>query len=482
MANSQCQGPGPLSKVARGTPIPLAKGDNGDDITPLPSAAMILVKPTPPLLEGKPTPPVGSSLNSTPWKNSPTGYQFGRKRGIPKARGRTIGSSSRNIQKSSVVFAVIGLLVVYNLCSSLRQLNAVVQHAPAFMQSEAENKLSTTSVEGGIGKSKTRIAILSSFVPPKGANPPVRMKENYFDHIINKACYSYIWGYDFIFNMTHGFDESYPKWHWLNFGHWNKVKHLQSRIEEYDYIFYTDTDFLIQDIMRPVESFLHEFELYNKTNVHLFLPQDKFDEYPREFLFSNFAFLMRNSKFSLDILKYWDDFARGMCPRGNLNLTSDGQYKWYDSDQPGLWYAMMRTYTEHFPDRVPANNYPQCNETTGTIPMHSPPWNTYFQNIANLTKGSSGEDLKAVPDDQPYIFSNKPGALRSGMALNLNWGISPDTEEMTKYSYAFHLKDNSRLPPIVNEELERCKSKYGCYAHYDKSGEIRIGCGDRVYA
>ena len=130
-----CQGPGPLSKVARGTPIPLAKGDNGDDITPLPSAAMILVKPTPPLLEGKPTPPVGSSLNSTPWKNSPTGYQFGRKRGIPKARGRTIGSSSRNIQKSSVVFAVIGLLVVYNLCSSLRQLNAVVQHAQSAMRS-----------------------------------------------------------------------------------------------------------------------------------------------------------------------------------------------------------------------------------------------------------------------------------------------------------------------------------------------------------
>ena len=385
--------------------------------------------------------------------------------------GRSIGR--KPFQKP---YGVIAFVVGIGLLALQRNLLATLPDTPSKLAHEASALAFTTAEE----KRGTRIALMSGFVSQKDASPPVQMEENYFDYIINKACYSYIWGYDFIFNTTYGFDESYPKWHWLNFGHWNKVKHIRSRIEEYDYIFYTDTDFFIHDIMRPVESFVHEFELHGKTNVQLFLPQDWF--FSDVFLFSNFAFLMRNSKFSLDILKYWDDFARGMCPRGNLNLTSDGQYKWYDSDQPGLWYAMMRTYTEHFPDRVPANNYPQCNETTGTIPMHSPPWNTYFQNIANLTKGSSGEDLKAVPDDQPYIFSNKPGALRSGMALNLNWGISPDTEEMTKYSYAFHLKDNSRLPPIVNEELERCKSKYGCYAHYDKSGEIRIGCGDRVYA
>ena len=77
--------------------------------------------------------------------------------------------------------------------------------------------------------------------------------------------------------------------------------------------------------MRPVESFVHELELHGKTNVQLFLPQDWFMS--NIFLFFNFAsLLMRNSKFSLEILKYWDDFAKGMSPRGNLNITSSGEY------------------------------------------------------------------------------------------------------------------------------------------------------------
>ena len=89
---------GRSKEVARGTPIPTAGmgdsgggGDDDDGITHLPSVAMILVKPTPPssILEGKPSPPVGSSLNSTPWKNRPTGYQFGRRRVKPRVNSPT---------------------------------------------------------------------------------------------------------------------------------------------------------------------------------------------------------------------------------------------------------------------------------------------------------------------------------------------------------------------------------------------------------
>ena len=88
---------------------------------------------------------------------------------------------------------------------------------------------------------------MSSFVPNRNVNPPPRLNGDYFDHIINKACYSYIWGYDFIFNTTFGFDSTYPNWHWLNFGTWHRVPHVIARIQEYDWILYTDTDFAIKE-------------------------------------------------------------------------------------------------------------------------------------------------------------------------------------------------------------------------------------------
>ena len=396
----------------------------------------------------------------------------------------SLGNSNRDaFQKSFAVLAAMGLMTVIKLSSS-RGLRC--SQTTAFTEAKTANKTRTTSAGGG--KGKTRIAIMSSFVPNKGDSvPPAHMEEKYLDYIINKACYSYIWDYDFIFNTTYGFDESYPKWHWLAYGHWSKVKHIRSRIEEYDYIFYSDTDFVIQDIMRPVESFLHEFELYGNTNVQLFLPQD--DWRPDIFLFSNFAFLLKNSPFSLDLLKHWDDFARGVCPGGNLNV-SEGPYEWFDSDQPGFYYAMIRAYVDHFPDRVPEDNYPQCNSNTGTLRSTFDPaihptghWNYYFLNMANITKGSTGEGLKNVPGDQPFIFSDlEPDILRSGMALNMNWGDWPGKDKMVNHTYALHLKDKNRLPPLVNIELERCKTELGCYARYDKEDEIRIGCGDRVYA
>ena len=78
----------PLRGGRMGHAIPAAgKGDNDDGITPLPSVATMLAKPT--ILEGKPSPPVGSSLNSTPWNNRPTGFQFGRRRVIPRVKSPT---------------------------------------------------------------------------------------------------------------------------------------------------------------------------------------------------------------------------------------------------------------------------------------------------------------------------------------------------------------------------------------------------------
>lgn len=327
---------------------------------------------------------------------------------------------------------------------------------------------------------KAKIAIMSSFVPNGNIHPPPRLKDEYLKHIINKACYSYIWGYDFIFNTTYGFDDSYPNWHWLQYGTWHRVPHVTSRIRDYDWILYTDTDFLINDIMRPLESFINEWELYNKTNVQLFIPVDNYRA--SSFTFSAFAFLIRNSTYSHTLLKYWDEFARGICKNGNLNTTSGGKYNWLDTDQPGLWYSMMRTYSDYFPDRVPNDhNYPQCNETMGILNKDYPPWNDYFKNMKGLTKGSTGRELDKVPNDQPYIYSSLPNGQRSGLALQMNWGDLKQIGRHQDGAFALHLKDTHSFPMGVRAELQYCRKNLGCYAHYNDQGELKIGCGDHVY-
>ena len=219
-----------------------------------------------------------------------------------KQTSRAIGSQKPGGGHLLHIFLAVLLVVpvAYNNLSILKYLSDGRTTNYADDRNEPTRKTTT--------RAKPKIAVMSSFVPNRNVNPPPRLNGDYFDHIINKACYSYIWGYDFIFNTTYGFDDTYPKWHWLDFGAWNKVPHLKSRIRDYDWIFYTDTDFIIQDIMRPLESFVNEWELYGKKNVQLFLPTDRYG--PMEFLFSNFAFLIRNSNFGHSILNYWDDFVR----------------------------------------------------------------------------------------------------------------------------------------------------------------------------
>jgi hypothetical protein len=237
--------------------------------------------------------------------------------------------------------------------------------------------------------------------------------------------------------------------------------------------------------MRPLEAFLHEFELYGKTNVQLFVPTDEF-RWDRHYLFSAFAFMIRNSKYGHDLLKNWDIFARGICPNGNMNTTTSTKYHWLDTDQPGLWYAMMKTYSDYFPDRVPKDNYPQCDKTLGVLKYEDadPGWNSFFMNM-NLTKGSTGRQLINVRDDQPYIFTGVPDGQRSGLAIQVEWGTT--SEFLAQYlerSFALHLKNFSAdvvSSSGLKSELEYCKEHHGCYAHYNEYGQLNIGCGDKVF-
>jgi len=60
----------------------------------------------------------------------------------------------------------------------------------SYKHSNDSAKKSTAATKG-----RPKIAIMSSFVPnAAGVDPPPRLDEEYLPHVINKACYSYIWG------------------------------------------------------------------------------------------------------------------------------------------------------------------------------------------------------------------------------------------------------------------------------------------------
>lgn len=79
-----------------------------------------------------------------------------------------------------------------------------------------------------------------------------------------------------------------------------------------------------------------------------------------------------------------------------------------------------------------------------------------------------------------YIWSSLPDGQRSGLALQLNWGDIP-SEPVKQGAFALHQKQLDQLPNGLLDELAYCKKNYGCYAHYDTDGELKIGCGDKVY-
>lgn len=97
-----------------------------------------------------------------------------------------------------------------------------------------------------------------------------------------------------------------------------------------------------------------------------------------------------------------------------------------------------------------------------------------------MTKGSTGTELAKVPSDQPYIWSSLPDGQRSGLGMQLNWGPQ-QSGSVQQGSFALHQKKLDKLPKGLLDEISYCKKNYGCYAHYDDQGELKIGCRDKIY-
>ena len=347
--------------------------------------------------------------------------------------------------------------------------------------------------------SQPRIALLSSYIASdmwKG--DPRKELEPVLDHIINKQCYSHLWNYDYIFNQTQDLTLNYinpdqgdskpnsatdkskssssstsaDAW-WLKFGCWERIVHLEAALPKYDWILYGDIDYIIQDMTRPIESFLKEFDLYGKEDVHVVLPSDRQNDLPD--VFSTYALLIRNSPFGFKLLENWKQFALGMCPNGNF-ISDDHEYNWIHSDQPGLWYALMKTHMDFTPNSVLPPNIIQCDDDTGFLDDPTFGFIDYF--VKNGVKaGNYGEMLGDVPDDQKIIFSKTWEDSRSGLGIP---NIDPNGQSngnYIKFAFARHQGNRLNWGDDMKRELALCKSQHACFARLDDNMKVELGCG-----
>jgi len=342
-----------------------------------------------------------------------------------------------------------------------------------------------------------RIAILSSFIPSNmwSDNVTTKMKP-LFDHMINRVCYCHLWNYDCIFNQTQELTLNYTNFNreksksafseldsssidrfWLKFGCWERISHLQAALPHYDWILYGDLDFIIKDITKPIESFLNEFTLYGK-DAHVLLPADDNGDYIKAF--SSFALLVRNSPFGMKLLENWKHFALGICPNGNFESETT-TYDWKHSDQPGLWYALMKTHMDFHPNTVLPPSIVQCNNETGFIDDSlTGPWldfDDYFRKNG-LNAGNYGKMLKRVRQDQDIIFGKSKNESRTGLGVDHNWffGDSNDGKDIWKHAFALHHNKPSDVwEEDMQLDLAMCKNNLGCFAMSDEN-VVSVGC------
>jgi hypothetical protein len=175
---------------------------------------------------------------------------------------------------------------------------------------------------------KADIAIISSFVSSsQWKGTPKRLDDVSLNMLINKACYAHRWGYDFIFNMSHGFiperDNPEGKAYWQEYGTWSRVPHMRDRIEDYKWILYADIDYIILNMSRPLEAFFRDWEAHDRSPSVL-VPKDELNIYTT---FSAFALLIKNSTFGRGVLDHWMNFARGVCGKGNF-APAPRPYTW----------------------------------------------------------------------------------------------------------------------------------------------------------
>ena len=145
---------------------------------------------------------------------------------------------SFNVGKYVVTLSIIFVLNEYLMLQAHRELasspSSALFNAPVTLfQRQPRNQ------------DKLKIAVLTGFVTRD--HNKSRISNGLMDHMVNKACYADLWGYDYIFNETWGFDQNVGARYWLEYGMWHRVPHIKAALEEgYDWVLYADNDWIVQ--------------------------------------------------------------------------------------------------------------------------------------------------------------------------------------------------------------------------------------------
>lgn len=395
-------------------------------------------------------------------------------------------------------FALI-LLVIFLVLSNMVSMSTLNVYVPFFAGSwhPVTTTVTQETNEDPAG-SRLKIAVLSTFVVSTMWDKFSESSyvKKYTDHILNRECYCHLWNYQCIFNQTMELglyakppdnrtntakvtaaapsNTTSDPW-WLEFGGWERVAHLQAALPKYDWVLYGDIDYIIKDMSRPIESFIREFDLYGKNDVNVLVPVDD-NENDHQFAFSNFAILIKNSPFGRKLLENWRAFGMGLCPNGNFpDKSNKKKYSWEHSDQPGLWYALMKTHMDFNPNSMKPPGILTCNETTGLIANGY--WmdiNTYFYGNG-YRRGNYGEDLAKVPDNQQIAWSQTHNDSMSGLGVDGNW--LNGAKKFWHNAFALHYKKSSeQWNPEMQIELSMCKHIHGCSVSWNKTTGVRVGC------
>jgi len=343
----------------------------------------------------------------------------------------------------------------------------------------------------------SNIAVLSTFIPSTMWSDVSKEIKKLSDHILNRECYCHLWNYECIFNQTTEMGlyveggTRYDKdntstskaknpW-WLQFAGWERVAHLQAALPNYDWILYGDLDYIIKDMSRPIESFIREFELYGKNDIHVLVPRD--DNVRNIFAFSDFSVLIKNSPFGRRLVENWRAFGMGLCPNGNFeDLSKKQRYAWQHSDQVGLWYALMKTHDDFrvdspakLPDTV------TCNKTSGLLKNRN-----YWLDMTNYfrkngyTVGNYGITLNEIDDHQMIAWSKTHNDSMSGLGVNLN--KFPDAKKFAFNAFALHnKKPSNQWDREMQIELGMCKKVHGCSVTWNNAKGIQTGCKRNFY-
>lgn len=412
-----------------------------------------------------------------------------KRRYSPSSSGETAAVTTtttgqrRRLLATGFGFVLVLSLIAVEWLLQLSCLYGTTQTSTMLKENSAAALTSSNDDDGHDKKKKGRIAIISGFVTKDQSQDRPRMKEYFMNHVINKACYSTLWGYDYILNTTWGFDQAmrsrndtvneanHNQRYWLDYGTWHRVPHMIAGLDAgYEWVVYADIDWVVQDLAVPVQTLMKEWEHHGKTNVHIFVPSD---DGVQTRVFSAFVVMVRNSEFGRAFLDNWMKFARGLCPNGNFPKRDE--YSWEDSDQPGIWYSLAKTHSDFYA-KTEAHKYSLiCNTTTGLIQTNysmAPELNNYTL-LANLTKHA---DWNRIPDDQPIIWSLTIPGNRSGLGVQRTFGNYRFRED--PYSYAIHKKMD--LPQRVLKDIDVCRKRHGCHAGYDADGQLDVHCVRQV--